>query len=84
MKVKLNFNYHSATAWGTLLTAIATGGIGVLTALGIVVKQTDATTIYGGITTIISVLTTLGILTASTDKSLKDSDEPDDGYHLKH
>lgn len=68
MKVRLNFNYKSATAWGTLLTAIATGGIGILTSLGIVVKQTDATTIYGVITTVVSLLTTLGILTTSTDK----------------
>ncbi|MCH4010609.1 MAG: hypothetical protein LKG79_07590 [Furfurilactobacillus sp.] len=68
MKVKLNFNWHSATAWGTLLTAIATGGIGILTSLGVVVKQTDATTIYGAITAIVSLFTTLGILTVSTDK----------------
>ncbi|KRL56690.1 hypothetical protein [Furfurilactobacillus rossiae] len=75
MKVRLNFNYKSATAWGTLLTAIATGGIGILTGLGVVVKQTDATTIYGSITAGVSLLTTLGILTASTDKQGGNNDQ---------
>lgn len=84
MKTKLNFNYKSASAWGTLLTAIATAGIGILTALGVVVKQTDATTIYGAITTLVSVLTTFGILIAPTDKQTDKPDNKDDGYSPKH
>lgn len=84
MKVKLNFNYKSAAAWGTLLTAIATGGIGILTSLGVVVKQTDATTVYGTITAIISLLTTLGVLTAKTDSQPTAPAEKDDGYDPKH
>lgn len=77
--MKINFNIHSAGAWTTLLTAIVTAVIGVAMALGIVVKQTDATTIYGSITAIISLLTAFGVLTAATDKQPKD-----DGSDPKH
>lgn len=82
--MKINFNVHSASAWGTLLIAIVTAGIGVLTALGIVVKQTDATTIYGAITAVISLLTAFGVLTAATDKQPTKPTEKDDGYDPKH
>lgn len=67
--MKINFNVKSAGAWGTLAAAVITGGIGVLTALGVVVKQTDATTLYGAVTAVLSVLTACGVLTASTDKN---------------
>ncbi|MGV0167186.1 hypothetical protein ACRYI5_01145 [Furfurilactobacillus sp. WILCCON 0119] len=79
---KLNFNVHSGSAWTALLTAIVTGGIGVATALGWVVSKTEATTLYGGITTIVSIFTAAGVLTA-TDKHTPE-DTTDDGYEPKH
>lgn len=82
--MKTNFNIHSAAAWGTLSAAVVTFGISVLSASGIVVKQTDATTIYGAVTAVISALTTLGILTAPTDKQTDKPDNKDDGYTPKH
>lgn len=33
--MKLNFNYKSAKVWATLATAVITGGVGIVTALGV-------------------------------------------------
>ena len=76
--MKINFNIHSAAAWGTLSAAVVTFVISVLSAFGIVVKQTDATTIYGAVTAVISALTTLGILVAPTDKQYEPKHEKSD------
>lgn len=70
--IKVNFNAKSAGAWATLLTAVVAGVINILSALGVVVKPTDATVIYNTITAILSLLTTMGVLYASTDKTKED------------
>lgn len=61
--MKINFNVKSAKAWAALLAAIVGAVVSILAALGVVVKQTDTTTLYSTITAILSVLSGLGILT---------------------
>ena len=73
-KVKLNFNIHSAGAWTTLIGAGVSAGVGLLTALGVTVDHTQATTITGAAQGIISLLVAFGVLTAPTDKK-GDKDE---------
>lgn len=67
-KIKFNFNTKSAAAWTTLTGTVISAGVGILTALGVTVDQTQATTITGVITAIISLLTAFGVLVAPTDK----------------
>lgn len=69
--MKLNFNYKSAKAWATLVTAVITGGIGLATALGVTVPADLGGTITGTVTAILGLLGTLGILTADTDNPNK-------------
>lgn len=65
--MKINFNYRSAKAWITLVSA-ATGSIlGVLTALGVTVPADTSSLVTGLATTIVSLLSAFGILTADTD-----------------
>lgn len=65
--MKINFNYKSAKAWITLVSA-ATGSIlGVLTALGVTVPADTSSLVTGLATTIVSLLSAFGILTADTD-----------------
>lgn len=71
-KVKLNFNIHSAGAWTTLIGAGVSAGVSLLTALGITVDQTQATTITGVAQSVISLLVMLGVLVAPTDKQKGD------------
>lgn len=65
--MKINFNYKSAKAWGTLLTAIIGGVLGVLTALGVTVPSDTGSLLTGLATTIVSLLNALGILTQDMD-----------------
>lgn len=69
--MKINFNYRSAKAWITLVSA-ATGSIlGVLTALGVTVPADTSSLVTGLATTIVSLLSAFGILTADTDNPNK-------------
>lgn len=61
--MKINFNVKSAKAWATLLSAVIGAGVSVLAALGIVIKPTDATTLYSMVTAVLSLLAAAGILT---------------------
>lgn len=70
--MKINFNVKSVKAWAALASAVIGACVSILTALGIVVKQTDATTLYGAITAVISLLTAFGVVTAATDKQPTD------------
>ena len=44
--MKINFNVKSVKAWAALGSAVIGAVVSVLAALGIVVKPTDATTLY--------------------------------------
>lgn len=44
--MKINFNVKSVKAWAALGSAVIGTVVSVLAALGIVVKPTDATTLY--------------------------------------
>lgn len=61
--MKINFNVKSVKAWAALLSAVIGAGISVLAALGVVVKPTDATTLYNMVTAVLSLLAAAGILT---------------------
>lgn len=66
--MKINFNTKSTSAWMTLATAVISGVVGVLTALGVTVHPSDTATWTGLITAVLSLLTSLGVLYAPTDK----------------
>lgn len=66
-KIKFNFNYKSKAAWATLTTAVVTGILGVLTALGVTVPADLGSQITGAVTAILGVLGAFGILTTNTD-----------------
>ncbi len=66
--MKINFNYHSAGAWITLATAIVSGILGILTALGVTVPQDIGSSVTGVVVAIVSFLSAVGILTQDTDK----------------
>lgn len=69
--MKINFNVKSVKAWTTLLSALIGAGVSVLAALGVVVKPTDATTLYSMVTAVLSLLAAAGILT-DTNKPMGD------------
>ena len=54
--MKLNFNYKSAKAWITLVSATAAGVLGILTALGITVPADTGSLVTGLATTVVSLL----------------------------
>lgn len=73
MKVlKINFNVKSVKAWAALGAAVIGAGVSILAALGVVVKQTDATTLYSTLTALLSLLAAAGIL---TDTNKPEGDE---------
>ena len=61
--MKINFNVKSVKAWAALGSAVIGAGVSILAALGIVVKPTDATTLYSTVTAVLSLLAATGILT---------------------
>jgi uncharacterized membrane protein len=61
--MKINFNVKSVKAWTALGSALIGAGVSVLAALGVVVKPTDATTLYSMVTAVLSLLAAAGILT---------------------
>lgn len=61
--MKINFDVKSIKAWTTLSSAVIAFIISLLAAFGVIVKQTDATALYSGITAILSILAGMGILT---------------------
>lgn len=61
--MKINFNVKSVKAWAALGSAVIGTVVSVLAALGIVVKPTDATTLYSTVTAVLSLLAAAGILT---------------------
>lgn len=65
--MKINFNFKSRKAWATLLSAIITAVISILSALGVTVDPTTTSTITSLVATVLSLLTTLGVLYAATD-----------------
>lgn len=65
--MKINFNYKSAKAWGTLASAIIAGFLGILTALGVTVPADTGSLVTGLVTTIVSLLSAFGILTQDVD-----------------
>lgn len=69
--MKINFNYKSAKAWITLISAGVAGVLGILTALGITVPADTSSLVTGLATTIVSLLSAFGILTADTDNPNK-------------
>lgn len=71
--MKINFNVKSVKAWATLLSALIGAGVSVLAALGVVVKPTDATTLYSMVTAVLSLLAAAGILT-DTNKPTGDDE----------
>jgi uncharacterized membrane protein len=73
--MKINFNVKSAKAWATLGSAVIGAGVSVLAALGVVIKPTDATTLYSTVTAVLSLLAAAGILT--------DTNKPGDDQSAK-
>lgn len=69
--MKINFNYKSAKAWITLISAVVAGVLGILTALGITVPADTSSLVTGLVTTVVSLLSAFGILTADTDNPNK-------------
>ena len=61
--MKINFNVKSVKAWASLGSAVIGAVVSVLAALGIVIKPTDATTLYSTVTAVLSLLAAAGILT---------------------
>ncbi|MFD0897305.1 phage holin [Loigolactobacillus binensis] len=61
--MKINFDVKSIKAWTTLSSAVIAFIISLLAAFGVIVKQTDATALYSGITAVLSILAGMGILT---------------------
>lgn len=61
--MKINFNVKSVKAWAALGSAVIGAVVSVLAALGIVIKPTDATTLYSTVTAVLSLLAATGILT---------------------
>ncbi len=61
--MKINFNVKSVKAWAALGSAVIGAVVSVLAALGVVIKPTDATTLYSTVTAVLSLLTAAGILT---------------------
>ena len=61
--MKINFNVKSVKAWAALGSAVIGAGVSILAALGVVIKPTDATTIYSTVTAVLSLLAAAGILT---------------------
>lgn len=59
-KIKFNFNYKSKAAWATLATAVITGVLGILTAVGVTVPADLGSQITGTVTAILGLLGTLG------------------------
>lgn len=66
--MKLNFNYKSAKAWITLVSATVAG---ILTALGVTVPADTGSLVTGLATTIVSLLSAFGILTQDMDNPNK-------------
>lgn len=71
--MKINFNVKSAKAWAALASAVIGAGVSILAALGIVIKPTDATTLYSMVTAVLSLLAAAGILT-DTNKPTGDDE----------
>ena len=61
--MKINFNVKSVKAWTALGSAIIGAVVSVLAAFGVVIKPTDATTLYSTVTAVLSLLAATGILT---------------------
>lgn len=61
--MKINFNVKSVKAWAALGSAVIGAVVSVLAAFGIVIKPTDATTLYSTVTAVLSLLAATGILT---------------------
>ena len=61
--MKINFNVKSVKAWTALASAVIGAVVSILAAFGIVVKPTDATTLYSTVTAVLSLLAAAGILT---------------------
>ena len=70
--MKINFNIKSVKAWAALGSAVIGAVVSVLAALGIVIKPTDATTLYSTVTAVLSLLAAAGILT-DTNKPTGDN-----------
>ncbi len=66
--MKLNFNYKSAKAWITLVSATVAG---ILTALGVTVPADTGSLVTGLATTVVSLLSAFGILTQDMDNPNK-------------
>lgn len=73
--MKINFNVKSVKAWATLLSAVVAFIVSLLSAFGVVVKPTDATALYSGITAILSVLAAAGILTDTNKPTGEDKED---------
>ena len=69
--MKLNFNYKSAKAWITLVSATVAGILGILTALGVTVPADTGSLVTGLATTVVSLLSAFGILTQNMDNPNK-------------
>lgn len=70
--MKINFNVKSVKAWAALGSVVIGAVVSVLAALGIVIKPTDATTLYSTVTAVLSLLAAAGILT-DTNKPTGDN-----------
>lgn len=73
--MKINFNMKSAKAWAALGSAVIGAVVSVLAALGVVIKPTDATTLYSAVTAVLSLLATAGILTDTNKPNGGESSE---------
>lgn len=73
--MKINFNVKSVKAWAALGSAVIGAVVSVLAALGIVIKPTDATTLYSTVTAVLSLLAAAGILTDTSKPTGGESSE---------
>jgi uncharacterized membrane protein len=70
--LKINFNVKSVKAWAALGSAAIGAVMSILAALGVIVEQTNATTLYSSLTALLSLLAAAGIL---TDTNKPEGDE---------
>ena len=72
---QFNFNYHSVSAWTTLLFSVLSAIIALLKVFGIEVTPEQTKDVTLAITAILNVLVAFGILTGKQDKQRKDNDK---------
>lgn len=71
---KFNFNYHSVSAWATLLFSVLSAVVAFLKVFGIEVTPEQTKDVTLAITASLNVLVAFGILTGKQDKQGKDND----------